>query len=153
MTESNLLEQNELTLYLRVRYGECDAQNVVFNARYADYADIAATEYFRALVGDCNALLKAGFENQVVSYHIDWFSSALFDDVLALKVTTTHVGNTSFQFTIDCAKRAGDSWQKIAQMKTTYVMLTASDFVKCPIPHMFKEAFARKFERVVNQAG
>ena len=26
--------------YLRVRYGECDAQKVVFNARYADYVDL-----------------------------------------------------------------------------------------------------------------
>ena len=36
---------------LRVRYGECDAQQVVFNARYADYIDIAMTEYFREVVG------------------------------------------------------------------------------------------------------
>ena len=32
-------------LLLRVRYSECDAQEVVFNARYADYADLAATEF------------------------------------------------------------------------------------------------------------
>ncbi len=25
--------------YLRVRYQDCDAQNVVFNSRYSDYAD------------------------------------------------------------------------------------------------------------------
>ena len=35
--------------YLRVRYGECDAQKVVFNARYADYVDLATTEFLRAL--------------------------------------------------------------------------------------------------------
>ena len=28
----------------RVRYGECDAQWVVFNARYADVVDIAVNE-------------------------------------------------------------------------------------------------------------
>ena len=34
--------------YLRVRYQECDPQHVVFNARYADYADLASFEFMRA---------------------------------------------------------------------------------------------------------
>lgn len=33
---------------LRVRYGECDAQKVVFNARYGDYMDVAVLEFMRA---------------------------------------------------------------------------------------------------------
>jgi acyl-CoA thioester hydrolase len=33
----------------RVRYGEVDPHGVVFNARYLDYADIAVTEYWRAI--------------------------------------------------------------------------------------------------------
>ena len=49
--------KNQFTLLLRVRYGECDAQQVVFNARYADYIDIALTEYFRVAVGGFQALL------------------------------------------------------------------------------------------------
>ena len=36
--------------YLRVRYGECDAQKVVFNARYADYIDLATTELAPTIV-------------------------------------------------------------------------------------------------------
>ena len=38
-------------LLFRVRYGECDAQNIVFNARWGDYVDIASTEYMRSLFG------------------------------------------------------------------------------------------------------
>ena len=37
------------TCYLRVRYGECDAQKVVFNSRYGDYVDVAVNEFLRAL--------------------------------------------------------------------------------------------------------
>ena len=33
----------------RVRWSETDAQGVVFNARYLDYADVAITEYWRAV--------------------------------------------------------------------------------------------------------
>lgn len=42
---------------LRVRYGECDAQGVVFNARYGDYVDIAVNEYIRTLFGNYQNLL------------------------------------------------------------------------------------------------
>lgn len=34
--------------YLRVRYDECDAQKVVFNARYGAYVDLAVGEFYRA---------------------------------------------------------------------------------------------------------
>jgi acyl-CoA thioester hydrolase len=152
-SNSEYIARNQLTLFLRVRYGECDAQGVVFNARYADYADIAATEYLRALIGDYNELLKAGFENQVVSFHIDWQASAKFDDVLSLKVSTCHVGNTSFAFEVECCKRTNATWQAVANMKVTYVMVNASDFNKCPIPNMVLENFRKPFKRVVNQAG
>ena len=39
--------------YMQVRYGECDAQKVVFNARYGDYTDLAATEF-----GNCDRGIK-----------------------------------------------------------------------------------------------
>ena len=37
--------------YTRVRYQDCDAQHVVFNARYGDYADAARIEYQRVVWG------------------------------------------------------------------------------------------------------
>ena len=36
---------------LRVRYGECDAQGIVFNANYVAYFDVAITELWRDTVG------------------------------------------------------------------------------------------------------
>ena len=41
---------------LRVRYGECDGQKIVFNSRYGEYADAAMIEYQRKLGGDSAAL-------------------------------------------------------------------------------------------------
>ena len=55
--------ESAFTLLLRVRYGECDAQQVVFNPRYADYVDVAATEYFRTLFGGYDAFLDRGLDN------------------------------------------------------------------------------------------
>ena len=72
------------THYLRVRYSECDAQKVVFNAKYAEYVDIAATELMRVLWGPYEDVLASGVDNQVVSLTINWRAPAAFDDVLAI---------------------------------------------------------------------
>ncbi|MEQ9510770.1 MAG: hotdog domain-containing protein, partial [Alloalcanivorax xenomutans] len=69
---------------LRVRYSECDAQHVVFNARYGDYVDLAMTEFMRALGRDYGALLARGLDNQVVKLTLEWKASARFDDVLEI---------------------------------------------------------------------
>ena len=72
----------------RVRYNECDAQLVVFNARYADYVDLAMTEFMRSLGRDYNALLARGLDNQVVKMTLEWQAPARFDDVIDVHVRT-----------------------------------------------------------------
>ena len=113
---------------LRVRYAECDAQQVVFNARYADYADLAATEYVRAVFGGYQNLQAQGLDNQVVKLEINWQGSARFDDVLRISVATSHVGNTSFSFEMQVVN---DSNQKpVANIAITYVLVDAKTFIK-----------------------
>ena len=80
---------NAFVFRFRVRYSECDAQGVVFNARYADFVDMASTEFWRALVGGYKALVARGLETQVVSLLINWKSPARFDDVMCARVRTT----------------------------------------------------------------
>ena len=152
--KAEFISKNKVNLRIRVRYSECDAQQVVFNARYADYADLAATEYMRALIGDFNNLLVAGFDNQVVNLHIDWFSSAKFDDVLELSISAVHVGNTSFQLLTTCHKvDINGELNLIAKMKTTYVVIDTEDFKKRSIPLLLLDNFSREFDVNINQAG
>lgn len=148
------LPTNQVRLRIRVRYGECDAQGVVFNARYADYADIAATEYIRALVGNYKTLIDAGFDNQVVNLTIDWFASARFDEVLELSVAIDHVGNSSFRLKTECKKVLDDgSFALLAVMRTTYVVVDNQHFTKQAIPEAMREQFARRFNILVDQSG
>jgi acyl-CoA thioester hydrolase len=140
------------TLLLRVRYGECDAQQVVFNARYADYVDVAMTEYFRAGVGGFESLLKQGLDNQVVSLHIDWLSSAKFDDVLSLRVSSKKVGNTSYTFEIVISDFG--SQRLIAKSTITYVMVDTQNYQKTPIPQWLRDKFlSTAVLPVIDQAG
>ena len=149
--KKNALSEN-FTFLLRVRYGECDAQQVVFNARYADYIDIAMTEYFREVVGGFQYLLDQGLDNQVVSLHIDWHSSAKFDDVLAISVTSTKVGNTSYSFKILINDYI--SQKLIAKSSMTYVMVDTQNYQKTPVPDWLREKLLSSTSwPLINHAG
>ncbi len=117
---------------LRVRYGECDAQLVVFNARYGDYVDIAGTEYFRVLFGGYQKLLEQGLDNQVVKLNTSWKAPARFDDVLVICVETSHIGTTSFSLRLTFNRYTTN--EELAVSEITYVMVDTDTFQKTPIP-------------------
>lgn len=143
---------NPFTFLLRVRYGECDAQQVVFNARYADYIDIAMTEYFRYSVGGFQVLLDKDLDTQVVSLHLDWHSSAKFDDVLAIAVTLNKVGNTSYSFDILVTDFV--SQKMIVKSTITYVLVDTQNYQKTPVPNWLRETLISSTPMpIVNHAG
>ena len=78
----------------RVRWSETDAQGVVFNARYLDYADIAITEYWRAV----KFREKAGDEQ--IEFHVKkatvtWFAPIMPDEMIEVMGRTLAIGRTS----------------------------------------------------------
>ena len=139
-------------LLLRVRYGECDAQQVVFNARYGDYVDVAATEFYRAVFGSYQASLDQGLDSQVVRMVTDWSAPARFDDVLQLEVSTLHLGNSSFSLQVDIRRQANQA--VIARSEVTYVMVDARTFSKRTIPDALRAQLQHGAPGIlVNQAG
>ena len=111
---------------LRVRYGECDPQGIVFNANYLLYYDVAFTEMWRAAVGPWQDMVERGFDAVVAETNLRFLSPARYDDELTLPVHVTRLGTTSLTTEIDvlrgeevllrgwlrhvCVDRA--SWQK-----------------------------------------
>ncbi len=139
-------------MLLRVRYGECDAQQVVFNPRYADYVDVAVTEYYRAVFGGYDTLLQRGLDSQVVKLEIQWMSSARFDDVLAISVTTKHIGNSSYSLAMNITHQADT--RLVASAEVVYVMVDAKLFTKVTIPDDIKTLLqAGAPDQVFDQAG
>lgn len=140
------------TLLLRVRYGECDAQQVVFNARYGDYIDVAATEFYRALFGSYQYLLERGLDSQVVRMTTDWSSPARFDDVLVIQVQTLRLGTTSYSLLVEIIQQAEQ--RLVARSEVTYVMVDAQSFGKTVIPADLRTQLEHGAPGVViNQAG
>ncbi|WP_293387441.1 thioesterase family protein [Nevskia sp.] len=135
---------------LRVRYAECDAQKVVFNARYGDYVDLATTEYLRAL-GFGKELIDGRLDYQLVKQTTEWKAPARFDDVLCASVSTLQFGNTSFVLAVEFRRRGEASL--LARTETVYVMVTPA-LAKKPLPADFRAALERGApDIIVSHAG
>lgn len=80
---------------LRVRYGECDPQGVVFNANYFMYFDVALTELWRDAIGSYGDMVEAGTDMVVAEARARYRAPAGFDDELEVDVQVTHLGRTS----------------------------------------------------------
>lgn len=144
--------KDQFCYLLRVRYSECDAQQVVFNAKYVEYIDIAVGEFFRALWGDYKNLLEAGMDMQVVNVTVDWKAPAHYDEVLAISIEQQKIGNTSFTLQIGFFNY--ESKQQIASAQVTNVLVSAKEHQKMKIPADLKTKLAIGAPGVlVNHAG
>ena len=138
--------------YLRVRYQECDAQQVVFNARYGDYIDLACSEFLRAALPTPRDIFDGTFEIQTVRQVIEWKAPARFDDVLEVAVWASRVGTTSFTLCFEL-RRAGDG-ELLVTSETVYVHVDRKTFHKRAIePRMRAALEAGARGRSVDHAG
>jgi acyl-CoA thioester hydrolase len=80
---------------LRVRYSECDAQQVVFNANFLSYFDVSLTELWREAFGSYQAMLDRGADVVVGAAELKFLAPARFDQLLELEIAITHLGTTS----------------------------------------------------------
>lgn len=80
---------------LRVRYSECDQQNVVFNGHYLFYYDVALTELWRETAVDYAAMVAQGTDLVVAEARLAYRRSAHFDELVDIEMPVTHLGTTS----------------------------------------------------------
>jgi acyl-CoA thioester hydrolase len=131
----------------RVRWSETDAQGVVFNARYLDYADIAITEYWR----QCGIRLvnrDEPLEFHVKKATVTWFAPIKPDEMIEVMARTLATGRTSMtQFVeIHGANEAGDDDLRAeVELVSVYVDLDTHRPMVLPewVPGLFAEYDAR----------
>ncbi|MDP3858436.1 MAG: thioesterase family protein [Stagnimonas sp.] len=116
---------------LRVRYPECDAQKVVFNARYGEYVDLAFGEFLRTL-GYWEGGPEPVPEVQLVKQTTEWFGPARYDQVLDISVSLFKLGTTSF--TLLSEFRIAGHEPLSARTETVYVHVDPRLFQKAPLP-------------------
>ncbi len=87
---------------IRVRYGECDMQRVVFNANTLAYCDDAVDSWFRAVLSTDAAGFEAlGFDFMLKVATVTWHAPLVFGETADLECSVARWGNASFDVNID----------------------------------------------------
>lgn len=124
---------------LRVRYGECDPQGIVFNANYLLYADVAFTELWREAVGPWDQMVQRGLDAVVAEARLRFLAPARFDDVLELSCRPTRLGTTGMTTAI--AVRRDD--EDLVEVELRHVMVDRSTWAKTEIPAWVRSGLER----------
>ncbi len=87
---------------IRVRWGECDMQGIVFNPNYMVYVDVALTDYWRAIgMPYPQALAAEGTDSFMVAAAQSYRDAARFDDELTVALRCEYLGTTSFRLAFE----------------------------------------------------
>ena len=81
---------------IRVRYGDCDMQQVVFNAHYLAYCDDAVMCWFVARLGD----RMHEFDCMLKTVSITWHRPLRVGEQASLDCVVSRWGNSSFDVAI-----------------------------------------------------
>ena len=128
---------------LRVRYDEIDGQQIVYNAKYLSFCDLAQAEYFRMGLGhhlydlaDANV-----FDVATVHAELDYYRSFRLDNLIDIGVRCTAIGTTSLTFIFEMwLHDAPDTYFRCTGVYVNYDVRTRS---KRAVPAIVREAIAR----------
>ncbi len=123
---------------LRVRYGECDAQGIVFNANYLAYVDVALTEMWRQTFGSYQAMVEKGLDSVVAESRLRFRSSARFDDLLRIEGGVDPLGRTSMNLRLWMLR--GE--ELLVESELRYVFIDVETKAKKEIPDWVREKLA-----------
>ena len=123
---------------LRVRYGECDPQGVVYFARYADFVDIGMTELWRTKISPWAEMVEAGSDMVVAELHLHYRGSAVFDDELDVVIVVERLGETS----LTCAWRIERDGAVLVEGTIRQVCIDPATKAKKPLPPDVRAALA-----------
>lgn len=120
---------------VRVRYGDCDMQGVVFNANYLAYVDDAVDAWFATVLGPT---YTESFDFMLKKATVEWSSPARYRDQLDLDVSASRWGTTSFDVTVE-----GSVGGRPAFTATiVYVAVDREAHTPVPVPDDLRAALA-----------
>jgi acyl-CoA thioester hydrolase len=124
---------------LRVRYGECDPQQIVFNANYFAYFDVAMTELWRAAIGRYDVMMERGVDMVVAEASARFLGAARFDDAIELEVSITRLGTTA----CNTRHRVLRDGEVLVEGRMRHVFVDPHTLRKMPIPDWLRDSLAR----------
>ena len=119
------------THQIRVRYGECDMQRVVFNANYLAYCDDAVEQWLRAKGVEVN---EVGWDFMLKKAPIEWQGTATVHETIDIAVEVARWGNTS----LDVLFTGTVAGRPVFITTITYVGVKLGTLEKMPPPEDVK---------------
>ena len=133
---------------IRVRYNECDMQNVVFNANYWVYADDSVAQFVRQALAvemktdvDSVDLIATGFDFMLKTAQGTWHKGATYGDIIEAACSVTRWGTTSFDISVSMRVKS----ELVFDCVITYVSTTPGAPQPVPVPDHVKKALSRDF--------
>lgn len=124
---------------LRVRYGECDPQGIVFNANYLLYFDVAFTELWREAIGAWTDMVERdGVDAVVAEANLRFRAPARYDDVLQLQARIADLGATSITTEIDVVRDG----QVLVQGRLEHVFVDTTNWKRTEMPDWIRSGLA-----------
>jgi acyl-CoA thioester hydrolase len=124
-------------MHIRVRYGECDPQGVVFNANYLGYFDLILTEAWREAIGPYNDMIEDHDTDLVVAEaSIRFLGPARFDDVIDAEWRITTLGTTAMTTRIDLSTNG----ERLIEGQMRHVFIDPETKQKKPMPDEIRSA-------------
>lgn len=121
---------------IKVRYQEVDLQNVVFNAHYLAWCDVACAAWMQEAIGWTGT--DDAIDWMLVKVAMEWQGSATYGDTLDLDCGIARWGNSSF----DVAYRGTVDGRAVFTATITYVCVEPGTKSSTPVPASLREALA-----------
>lgn len=131
---------------IRVRYGECDMQRVVFNANYFVYCDDVVDSWTRIALADelksagtTTDLHAIGFDFMLKKTELTWQRPVRFGDTIDMSARVSRWGTTSFDVAIDGSVGGESCFGAVI----TYVSIDPVSQRPTPVPEPVRIALER----------
>lgn len=124
--------------FLRVRYGECDPQGIVFNANYLLYVDVAFTELWREAVGPWTQMTEHGYDAVVAESRLAFRAPARFDDELGVGLAVARLGRSSIVTAL--AIRRGD--ELLVEGELRHAIVSTQTWASVEMPAWIRDGLA-----------
>jgi acyl-CoA thioester hydrolase len=126
---------------VRIRYSETDQMGIVYYGRYAEYCEIARTEWIRALGLTYAEMERSwGLLLPVRTFHISYHRPARYDDLLTIYTWLTQPITARIAFAHAFYHRT----ELIAEAQVTLVFINAQTWRPCRPPEAFYVALAHQ---------
>lgn len=124
---------------LRIRFGECDPQGILFNAHYLALIDVAVTEFMRDAFGSYERMIAEHGADLVVAEAVQRFRApARADDLVDIALDFPHLGTTSATMRVAMTRES----TALMDGELRYVFVDPRAGTKMEIPARVRAALA-----------